>query len=106
MISVTVYYDDIGYTGYEAEGHADYADEPYDIICAAASVLMINAENSICLLTDDEVKSEEHKGFVKCVFPDHLSKEGTILMDSMLIGLEQIQKNYVKYLQIEKRRKI
>ena len=106
MIKVIVHYDDIGYTGYEVEGHADYADEPFDIICAAASVLMINTENSICILTKDKVDSTEHKGFVKCVFPEHLSKEGTLLMDSMIIGFEQMQENYPKYLQIKRRRKI
>ena len=35
------------YRGFLCEGHAGYAQEGYDIICSAVSVLTVNAVNSI-----------------------------------------------------------
>ena len=90
MIHVTVFRDSTGYRGYEARGHADYAESGYDISCSAVSVLTINTANAIEKLTGDEIRDEERDGWIRCRFPSGLSKEGTLLMDAMLLGLGQV----------------
>jgi len=35
------------FTGYSAQGHSDYAEEGYDIVCAAVSVLGVTCANSL-----------------------------------------------------------
>ena len=89
MITITVKREDGMYRSFRSEGHSGYADEGSDIICAAVSVLAINAVNSIESLTDDPVRAEEEDGFLRCSFPEGLSEAGTLLMEAMILGLTQ-----------------
>ena len=54
MIHVTVYreFSKIEYIGFQTSGHAGYAPEGQDIVCAAASVLTINTINAIEQFTE------------------------------------------------------
>ena len=47
MITVEIRKSNGEYVGFSSKGHAGYADEGYDIICAAVSVLTVNTINSI-----------------------------------------------------------
>ena len=49
MITVTIHRSNDSYAGFKVVGHAGYAEEGYDIICAAVSVLVVNAVNSMIL---------------------------------------------------------
>ena len=103
MISIRIKTDENGYTGFEARGHAEYAEAPNDIICAACSVLMINTVNSLEMITKDRVISEDEEGVLICTFPEGLSEKGKVLMDSMVAGLEDIEEEYgSRYIHIEK----
>ena len=88
--------------GFSSKGHAGYAEEGYDIICAAVSVLTVNTINSIEKFTDDAFKAEAADGMVRWKFTElPLSKEAKLLMDSLVLGLEDIQENYgKKYIKI------
>jgi uncharacterized protein YsxB (DUF464 family) len=90
MIRVTVIRRNDSLAGFRSEGHAGYADEGYDIICAAVSALMINCVNSVEKYTRDRVVADEHSGYLSCSFPDGLSADGELLVNSMLDGLEMI----------------
>ncbi|MBQ6386051.1 MAG: ribosomal-processing cysteine protease Prp [Lachnospiraceae bacterium] len=90
MITVCVRKDGDSYTGFRMTGHAGYAEEGYDIVCAGASALAVNAVNSIEALAGDETACEEREGFLDCSFPSGLGRGGTLLMESMLLGLRQI----------------
>ncbi len=94
MIKVTVYKDSEGYTGFKSEGHAGYAQEGYDIICAAVSVLTVNTVNSIESFTSDTFHVKQKDGYVECRFDLPLSREAVLLMDSMILGLQEIEKDY------------
>ena len=66
MITVIVYQRSDGeYIGFETSGHADYADEGYDIICAAVSALTVNAVNSVETFTEDESGESRGMGTIK-----------------------------------------
>ena len=94
MIKITVYKDSRSYTGFKSEGHAGYAEEGYDIICAAVSVLTVNTINSIESFYFRHVSCET-KGWIYRVSFDHpLSSEAVLLMNSMILGLQEIEKDY------------
>jgi uncharacterized protein YsxB (DUF464 family) len=93
MIAVTVYRRNGAYQGLCAEGHAGYAEAGEDIFCAAASALLINTVNSIEALAGDSVSADEKDGYLKCSFPDGLSGKGTLLMDSLILGIRQMEES-------------
>ena len=96
MITVTIYKNSNQYTEFSVEGHAGYAEEGFDIICAAVSVLTVNTVNSLEAFTEDAFLGEEKNGFLTCRFPEPLSEKAQLLMDSMVLGLTDIQNNYGK----------
>ena len=56
MIHVTIFQNKYKEcVGFQTEGHAEYADPGQDIVCAAASVLIINTMNAIELYTEDDL---------------------------------------------------
>jgi len=92
------------YIGFICMGHAGYAKNEPDIVCAAVSVLVINTINSIEKLAGQmaEVVENEETGFIKCDFKDSLNEQSILLMDAMVLGLQTISKNYgKKYLQVK-----
>ena len=92
MIRITVYRRGSTYTGISAKGHAAYAEEGSDIICAAASALLTNAVNSIECLAGDRIEDlESESGLVACRFPDGLHEKGMLLMESLILGLKQLE---------------
>jgi len=86
------------YSAFRFEGHSGFAESGKDIVCASISVLVINTINSIETLTSDklEVETNEKKGLISGRFSGHPSMEATLLLDSMLLGLKEIEKQYGK----------
>ncbi len=103
MISVNVYRDkDDNIAGFGCVGHAGYADPGADIVCAAVSMLVINTINSIEKFTADDIKvsADPENGDIQCMFPSGISDETRLLFESMLLGLEEAQKNYGEYIKV------
>ncbi len=94
MIKITVFQCLEDYTGFRSEGHADYADEGYDIICSAISVLTVNCVNSIEEFTEDGMDVQIGDGLIEMMLDTPVSKEANLLIHSMVLGIESIQKNY------------
>ena len=94
MIKVTVYKESGDYRGFTCEGHAGYAEEGYDIICAAVSALTVNAVNSIERFTGDAVTASSEHGFLRCTLSGSVSERTVLLLDSMISGLQDIQQTY------------
>ena len=76
------------------KGHAEYAEEGQDIICAAVSVLMVNTANSIETLTEDGFTCEEDDGYVAIAIEQEASEGAHLLMESLKLGLESIRETY------------
>ena len=89
-------------TGYhKSNGHAGYAEEGQDIICAAVSALIVNTVNSVETLTEDLIISEAGDGYVYFSFPNGYSESTALLVKSLLLGLESIRRDYgAQYLEI------
>ena len=82
MITVTVSKKSNSYISFVSEGHAGYAEQ----------------------LTKDSIKAKEKDGFVSFTFTAPISEGGTLLMDSLLLGLTEIEHSYSKrYLKVKVR---
>ena len=83
-------------------GHAGYAEEGEDIVCAGISVLTINTINSIETLTDAvfSVNSDERKGSIKFKMTNP-TKESTLLLEAMILGLQMMAENYSEYIDLK-----
>ena len=101
MITITVFKHQDQYCGFRSCGHAGYAKEGSDIICAAVSVLTVNAINSIDTLTEDAFDVRQDEGYLELILEGTCSKETSLLLDSLVLGLESIQESYgKKYIKI------
>lgn len=99
MIKVVISIDKDGvYKAIEFTGHAMFANYGNDIICAAVSVLAINTVNSIESLCKDKLilKEDSTKGFLRIEFTNNLSDKATLLVKSLILGLDGISKEYGK----------
>ena len=70
MIQATVLKDsrdsgNVLYRGIVIEGHAGYAEEGEDIICAAVSARAINLYNSVETFTEDPFEADSGKQYCK-----------------------------------------
>lgn len=105
MTTITIYKSKNGeYRRLTCKGHAGYAAYGKDIVCASVSCLTINAINSLDELVHEkmEIITDEEQGLIDCRFQNTLSKEGILLMDSLVLGLKGIVDDYgKKYLELK-----
>ena len=89
--------------GFKALGHAGYAEEGEDIVCAAISILTINTMNAIETFTDADVSLEmdEEIGFIEYRIEEP-TKETSLLLDTMVLGLQTMadNENYAEYIDL------
>lgn len=106
MTTITVKRSESGaYQEFYCMGHAESRHFFFekDMICAAVSVLVINTVNSMEMLASEKLKvtQNQSEGFLRCEFINGLSERGILLMDSMILGLQGIVKQYgSKHLQV------
>ena len=96
MITITVYRKHGKAAGFRCTGHSGYAQSGKDIVCAAVSMLVINTVNAIEAFTASEfdLDTEDESGLIEVELkkePDHDTK---LLLDTMFLGLQDIQNNY------------
>jgi uncharacterized protein YsxB (DUF464 family) len=98
MIHITIFQNQGKISSFNCIGHAEYAEAGSDVVCAGVSALVINAINSIERLTDTDFSlvtdDESNSGLIDVTFNGELSSEAKLLMDSMILGLQGIQKDY------------
>ncbi|HAG68853.1 MAG TPA: ribosomal-processing cysteine protease Prp [Lachnospiraceae bacterium] len=83
------------YKSFSFRGHAEYDEEGRDIVCAAVSMLVINTANALQRLTGNRLKGSNDDG-IWFEFTDAPDESGRLLIDTMLMGLEDVQKKYGK----------
>ena len=98
MTHITFYKTTAGeYQKFICDGHAGYANHGEDIVCASISVLVINTINSLEQITGEKmrVETDEGVGVIRCIFANQPLKETSkALMDSLVLGLSQIEQQY------------
>ena len=95
MINITVKKRNGSYLDFLSRGHAGYAEEGQDIVCAAVSALIITTVNSLDEFTDEKIEVGEDDGYVSIHFKTNPNTErGKLLMDSLILGLTEIEHSY------------
>ncbi len=94
MIAVSVRED-----GIKVSGHANYAEDGKDIVCAGVTALTQTLIRSLEELVGDEVEYEISPGRVDIHYGD-LSEEGKLLVDSFFIGICQIASEFSEHVNI------
>ena len=96
MIKAQVSIKDNMYCGFSCTGHAGYGYKGNDVVCAAVSTLVINTANAIESLTDCDFRSVNTGNEIKYVFGSVCDDKAKLLMDALVLGLNEIQKEYGK----------
>ena len=99
MITITIYKDPAGhYKGFKTNGHAQSAEYGKDIVCAAVSMLVINTINSMESLLQEAFTCNEdsNTGTIELRFQKIPQSGSILLMDSMVLGLNEVKKQYGK----------
>lgn len=86
---------------FEMTGHANYADAGTDIVCAAASAMVITSFNGIAKFLDEsEYDAIENDGYIKVTL--HKStKEVELLLQNLLELLQELQIQFPKNIKIK-----
>ena len=107
MIKVTIYENTHHeFTGFDAVGHAGYADAGSDIVCSAASTLIINTINAVDEFTDEkftvDVNNDDDCNFIKFRFENKPEHDAVLLLKTMILGLQTMEDNseYNPYIDI------
>ncbi len=84
------------------QGHAGYAQIGSDIVCAAVSVLAQNTVNSIEQFTEDTftVDVNEDLGELYFKIDAGYSNETELLLNSLILGLQGIEEEYMEYIDV------
>ncbi|WP_018886361.1 ribosomal-processing cysteine protease Prp [Paenibacillus massiliensis] len=91
-----------------ASGETGFTQYGLDIIAAGVSALIINTMHSLEYLTEELMEADLQKNYCKCILPDlqtknRGSKEATVLLQSLEIGIHSLQNTYgEKLITIEK----
>ena len=95
MITITVKKRKDSYIEFRSSGHAGYAQSGQDVVCAAVSALIINTVNSLETFTKEKFQAKDKDGYVSIIFEQSPNTpEGKLLMDSLILGLTEIEHNY------------
>jgi uncharacterized protein YsxB (DUF464 family) len=90
--------------GFNISGHAGFAEENEDIVCSAISAISLTIVNGITEILKIDIDCKVHDGFLSADL-QNLSSEETdrcqVLLETMLLGLENIKINYSDHIEIE-----
>lgn len=79
-------------------GHAGYAESGFDIVCAAVSTACTMAINGIEELKLADITYKQNDGFLEAKIPENREEGADVLLDSLMITIYEIAKQYKKYL--------
>lgn len=100
MIKILIHKTEEGIDAFSCKGHAEYADEGFDIVCSAVSILTVNTSNSIEKLTGAALKTKQKDGNLSFRLEEKPNERTELLLQSMLLGLRDIEEQYPKYLKV------
>ena len=102
MIRIKIIRADGCVLGFECKGHAGYAEEGYDIICAAASTLTITCANALESVAGVLADAKAEEGHMKVLIgKDQASHDTQVIFRTILQGLRDLADGYPEYLQLK-----
>ena len=107
MIKVTVKKDQSGLIhSFEMKGHADFAENGKDLVCAGASAVSFGAVNAIIALTGITpiIEQKGDGGYLYVEVPSMKDSEKAaniqLILEAMIVSLQTIEQDYSKYIKI------
>lgn len=106
MIQAKIYRKNNKICGFLITGHADFAPEGADIVCAAVSALAFNTVNAMEEFTEVPFQCEadaENGGYLKALFPAEgmAADDVQLLLETLALGLAEIAVEYESYLNLK-----
>lgn len=86
--------------GVKVRGHANYAPQGQDIVCAGVTALTQTLLGSLETLTGNKIKYDMSPGRVDIEIEDP-DEDAQLLMDSFLVGIEMIADEFPEYIRVE-----
>ncbi len=99
MITITIIKNKSSdYIGFKCIGHAEFAEYGEDIVCASVSILVINTINSVEMLLKEPFRciQDEEQGLIDFRFEQIPGRQAELLLNSMILGLTEVEKQYGK----------
>jgi len=99
MTSVVFERDGSGsWKSFTLDRHTGFDEAGRDIVCAGISMLAINTVNSLEALLGEEILVEtddrDDGALLRCTFPHRPSEGASLLVDSLLLGIETARRQY------------
>ena len=100
MITIEVKNKDKNYINFiKIKGHAEYAEEGFDIVCASVSSIAITTVNAIVRLDDKAIVYSEEDGLLEIGILKY-NEVINILIENMVSMFEELEKQYKNYIKI------
>lgn len=97
MITITLVHDkEHRITGFRATGHSGYSEEGSDIVCAAVSALAQTALLGLMKYAPGQVEYQVDDGLLSVDISGD-SPQGQVILETMVLGFEQIVQQYGQY---------
>ncbi|WP_277293107.1 ribosomal-processing cysteine protease Prp [Veillonella montpellierensis] len=84
----------------QIEGHAEYDDPGYDIVCAAVSVLSCTAILGLQDIAHQEGHYTNTSGQCDIILSGVLTQSGQDILETMILGLTEISNQYSDFVTI------
>lgn len=107
MIKIKILKKDNKIYGFEISGHSGYSQIGSDIVCSAVSSIALTTCLGITkvLKINSQIEKDDEKGYLKLVLEKNTKNKdllnAQILFETMIIGLDEIRKDYKKYVKME-----
>lgn len=88
-------------TAVACQGHAGYADEGKDIVCAAVSILAYTCANALESVAGEKPETSEKDGFLSISLPNGGGHDAQIIFQTVIQGLQDLMDAYPSYLQLK-----
>ncbi|WP_138204003.1 ribosomal-processing cysteine protease Prp [Haloimpatiens lingqiaonensis] len=85
------------------EGHSDYSEEGSDIVCSAATAISCSVGDGILTVLNIQADCSAEEGYININIEDNSPEEidrCQVLMETLLLGLKNIQSNYGGYIKV------
>ena len=103
MIRLTLHQKDGLFIGFECLGHAGYAEEGHDIVCAAVSILTTTCANALETVAGVRPQVQAEPGKMILSVPRDAGHDAQVILKAMRQGLSDLAEEYPRYFQLIER---
>ncbi len=91
------------FTGYTVEGHALWADEGSDIVCAAVSVLAYSCANALESVCGLHPEASARKGNMRVRLPENAGHDAQVVLGVLRQGLRDLREQYPDFIALNEK---